>query len=89
MSIYNPNDFVNPQQVRSPYTGEAVRPTYSTYDQNGKTYEQAHFADPVTGHQIKKGLVSIKSTETGETIVDWQTVHTGAQNTTQSRPHTN
>ena len=85
MSDYNPNDFVNPQQVRSPYTGETVRPTYSSYEQNGNTYEQAHFADPVTGHQIKKGLVSIKSIETGETIVDWQTVHTSAANTRQSR----
>ena len=83
--FYNPNDFVNPQQVRSPYTGETVRPTYNNFVQNGKRYEQAVFSDPVTGHQIKKGIVSIKSQETGETIVDWQTVHSNAQNTTQSR----
>ena len=85
MSDYNPNDFINPQQVRSPYTGETVRPTYSTYIHKGNTYEQAHFADPVTGHQIKKGIVSIKSTETGETIADWQSVHASAANTRQSR----
>lgn len=86
MNHYNPNDFVNPQQIRSPYTGETVRPTYNNYEDGGKTYEQAVFSDPVTGHQIKKGLVSIKSTDTGETLVDWQTVHSNAQNTSQSRP---
>jgi hypothetical protein len=85
MNAYNPNDFVNPQQIRSPYTGETVRPVISNYSEAGRTYEQAVFSDPVTGHQIKKGLVSIKSTDTGETLVDWQTVHTSAQNTFQSR----
>lgn len=85
MNDYNPNDFVNPQQVRSPYSGETARPTISQYDQGGKTFEQAIFTDPVTGHVIKKGLTSIKSTETGETLVDWQTVHAAASNTTQSR----
>ena len=85
MNSYNPNDFVNPQQIRSPYTGETVRPTYLTYEQGDKTYEQAVFSDPVTGHQIKKGIVSIKSRETGEIIADWQSVHSGSGNTTQSR----
>ena len=85
MNDYNPNDFVNPQQVRSPYSGETSRPTISQYDQGGKTFEQAIFTDPVTGHVIKKGLTSIKSTETGETLVDWQTVHAATSNTTQSR----
>tara|TARA_R110000796_G_scaffold41668_8_gene103012 strand:- start:4209 stop:4469 length:261 start_codon:yes stop_codon:yes gene_type:complete len=85
MNDYNPNDFVNPTQVRSPYSGETSRPTISQYDQGGNTYEQAIFTDPVTGHIIKKGITSIKSKETGETIVDWQTVHAAASNTTQSR----
>ena len=85
MNDYNPNDFVNPTQVRSPYTGETARPVISNYDEGGRTYEQAVFADPVTGHVIKKGLLSIKSKDTGETIVDWETVHNAAANTTQSR----
>ena len=50
MSEYNPNDFVNPQQIRSPYTGETVRPTTNSFKHQGKTYEQAVFSDPVTGH---------------------------------------
>ena len=85
MNDYNPNDFVNPMQVRSPYSGETARPVISQYDQGGNTYEQAIFTDPVTGHIIKKGITSIKSKETGETLVDWQTVHEVASNTTQSR----
>lgn len=85
MNTYNPNDFVNPQQVRSPYSGETARPIISNYSEGGKTYEQAVFTDPVTGQMIKKGLLSIKATDTGETLVDWQTVHSGASNTTQSR----
>jgi hypothetical protein len=82
---YNPNDFVNPQQVRSPFTGETVRPVISKYTDKGKTYEQAVFSDPVTGQMVKKGLLSITSSETGETIADWQTVHSNHNNTFQSR----
>ena len=80
----NPNEFVNPQQIRSPYTGETSRPTFNTYDAGGKTYEQAVFSDPVTGHIIKKGLVSIKDAETGEVIADYNSV-IGKSVTTQSR----
>lgn len=80
----NPNEFVNPQQIRSPYTGEASRPTFNTYNAGGKTYEQAVFSDPVTGHIIKKGLVSIKDAETGEVIADYNSV-LGKSVTTQSR----
>ena len=78
------NQFINPQQIRSPYTGETVRPVYNTYDDNGKTYEQAVLSDPVTGHIIKKGLVSIKDTKTGEIIQDYNSV-LSQSNTTQSR----
>jgi len=67
------NEFINPQQVRSPYTGETARPVISNYTQDGKTYEQAVISDPVTGHIIKKGLVSIKDAKTGEVIQDYTT----------------
>ena len=80
----NQNDFVNPQQIRSPYTGETTRPTFNTYDAGGKTYEQAVFSDPVTGHIIKKGLVSVKDAKTGELIADYNGV-IGKSITTQSR----
>jgi hypothetical protein len=80
----NQNEFVNPQQIRSPYTGETSRPTYNTYDADGKTYEQAVFSDPVTGHIIKKGLVSVKDAKTGELIADYNGV-IGKSVTTQSR----
>lgn len=65
------NEFINPQQIRSPYTGETARPVFSNYTQDGKTYEQAVISDPVTGHIIKKGLVSIKDAQTGEVIQDY------------------
>lgn len=82
MSNYNPNDFVNPSQVRSPYTGETARPTYNSYEHGGNTYEQAIFTDPVTGHVIKKGIVSIKDKE-GNVVADFNSVHSGANNITQ------
>lgn len=78
------HNFINPQQIRSPYTGETTRPTYNTYDADGKTYEQAVFSDPVTGHIIKKGLVSIKDAKTGEIIQDYNSV-LGQSTTTQHR----
>lgn len=68
------NEFINPQQIRSPYTGETARPVISNYTQDGKTYEQAVISDPVTGHIIKKGLVSIKDAKTGEVIQDYNSV---------------
>lgn len=80
----NQSDFINPDQIRSPYTGETTRPTYNSYNQNGKTYEQAVFTDPVTGHFIKKGLVSIKDTATGELIADYKGAFSRSV-TTQSR----
>jgi hypothetical protein len=79
----NQNEFVNPQQIRSPYTGETSRPTFNSYDADGKTYEQAVFSDPVTGHIIKKGLVSVKDAQTGELIADYNGVAKSV--TTQSR----
>ena len=78
------NQFINPQQIRSPYTGETVRPVFNSYDANGKTYEQAVLSDPVTGHIIKKGLVSIKDAKTGEVLQYYNSVLSQG-NTTQSR----
>jgi|TARA_R110000737_G_scaffold47739_4_gene67824 hypothetical protein len=78
------DQFINPQQIRSPYTGETVRPVYNTYDANGKTYEQAVMSDPTTGHIIKKGLISIKDAKTGEVIQDYKSA-LSKSNTTQSR----
>jgi hypothetical protein len=78
------NQFINPQKIRSPFTGETSMPTFNTYNADGKTYEQAIFSDPITGHVIKKGLVSIKDTKTGEVIEDYQTA-LSRSNTTQSR----
>ena len=78
------HNFINPQQIRSPYTGETSIPTFNTYDADGKTYEQAVFSDPVTGHIIKKGLVSIKDAKTGEIIQDYNSV-LGQSTTTQHR----
>lgn len=78
------HNFINPQQIRSPFTGETSIPTFNTYDADGKTYEQAVFSDPVTGHIIKKGLVSIKDAKTGEVIQDYNSV-LGQSTTTQHR----
>jgi|TARA_X000001388_G_scaffold74552_1_gene67780 hypothetical protein len=78
------HNFINPQQIRSPYTGETSIPTFNTYDADGKTYEQAVFSDPVTGHIIKKGLVSVKDAKTGELIQDYNSA-LSQSNTTQHR----
>ena len=78
------HNFINPQQIRSPFTGETSIPTFNTYDADGKTYEQAVFSDPVTGHIIKKGLVSIKDAKTGELIQDYKSA-LSQSNTTQHR----
>ena len=78
------DQFINPQQLISPYTWELVKPVYNSYDANGKTYEQAVISDPLTGHIIKKGLVSIKDSKTGEVIQDYNSA-LSRSNTTQSR----
>tara|TARA_R110000796_G_C14515398_1_gene430324 strand:- start:160 stop:402 length:243 start_codon:yes stop_codon:yes gene_type:complete len=78
------HNFINPQKIRSPYTGETSIPTFNTYDADGKTYEQAIFSDPVTGHIIKKGLISVKDAKTGELIQDYNSA-LSQSNTTQHR----
>lgn len=85
MNYFNPNEFVNPKQVRSPYTGETAVAKITNYDEGGRTYEQAVFTDPVTGQMIKRGLVSVKNAETGEVIASWDKVYSDHNNTTQSR----
>mgnify|MGYP003635621354 CR=1 FL=1 len=78
------HNFINPQKIRSPYTGETSIPTFNTFDADGKTYEQAIFSDPVTGHIIKKGLISVKDAKTGELIQDYNSA-LSQSNTTQHR----
>jgi len=82
MSNYNPNDFVNPTQVRSPYTGETATPSYNSFEHQGNTYQQAVFSDPVTGHLIKKGIVSFKDKE-GKIVADYNSVLGSSNNVTQ------
>jgi hypothetical protein len=64
--------FLEPIKIRSPYTGETVFPTSNTYEHEGKTYEQVCYNDPITGNLIKKGIVSIKDSKTGEIIQDYK-----------------
>jgi hypothetical protein len=64
--------FIEPKNILSPYTGNSVFPKISTYTHDGKTYEQAVYTDPITGHFVKKGLVSIKDAKTGEILQSYE-----------------
>jgi hypothetical protein len=65
--------FLEPKNIRSPFTGETVLPRISTHTTDGKTYEQVSYNDPVTGNLIKKGMVSVKDAKTGEVLQDYKT----------------
>lgn len=64
--------FLEPTKIVSPYSGQAVFPTISSHVHDGKRIEQAVYTDPVTGHLIKKGLVSIKDEKSGELLADYK-----------------
>jgi hypothetical protein len=65
--------FLEPINIRSPFTGETVLPKITTHTTDGKTFEQVSYNDPVTGNLIKKGMVSIRDAKTGEVLQDYRT----------------
>lgn len=64
--------FLEPINIRSPFTGETVLPRITTHTTDGKTFEQVSYNDPVTGNLIKKGMVSIRDAKTGEVLQDYK-----------------
>lgn len=64
--------FIEPTKIISPYSGQAVFPVINSFTQDGKTYEQAVYNDPITGSFVKRGLVSIKDAKTGEVLQDYK-----------------
>ena len=62
--------FIQPTKIVSPHTGQACYPQINTFTQDGKTYEQAIYNDPITGAFVKRGMVSIKDAKTGELLQD-------------------
>ena len=64
--------FLEPTKIISPYSGQAVYPTINQFTQDGKTYEQAVYNDPITGSFIKRGMVSVKDAKTGEVLQDYK-----------------
>jgi hypothetical protein len=53
-------DIVNPQPIRSPFTGNLVRPRLQTREYLGKVYTEAHWTCPDSGQYIRKGLVKVE-----------------------------
>lgn len=53
-------DTVNPQPIRSPYTGDLVKPRIRQREYLGKIYSEAHWICPSTGQFIRKGLISVE-----------------------------
>lgn len=62
--------FIEPNKIISPFSGQACYPQINTFTQDGKTYEQAVYNDPITGAFVKRGMVSIKDAKTGELLQD-------------------
>ena len=55
--------YVQPCYINSPVTGNPSKPRISTFERQGKIYEEAHWFCPDTGMFIQKGLVSVKDKE--------------------------
>lgn len=53
-------DFVNPQPIRSPYTGDLIKPRLRTREYLGKIYTEAHWICPNSGQFVRKGLVKVE-----------------------------
>ena len=52
-------DIVNPQPIRSPYTGDLIQPRIREREYLGKIYTEAHWICPSTGEFIRKGIVKV------------------------------
>jgi len=76
--------FLEPKKIISPYSGQAAFPQLSKYTQEGKTYEQAVYCDPVTGSFIRRGIVSITDAKTGNLIQDYRS---GSVNSVPSKSY--
>lgn len=59
-------DLVNPQPIRSPYTGNLVRPRIREREYLGKIYHEAHWTCPDSGQYIRKGLVKVEEVKRDE-----------------------
>ena len=53
-------DIVNPQPIRSPWTGDLIKPRIRTREYMGKIYTEAHWICPNTGEFVRKGLVKVE-----------------------------
>jgi len=53
-------DTVNPQPIRSPWTGDLIKPRIRTREYLGKIYTEAHWICPSTGEFVRKGLVKVE-----------------------------
>lgn len=53
-------DIVNPQPIRSPYTGHIVRPRLREREYLGKVYTEAQWICPDSGQFIRKGIVKVE-----------------------------
>lgn len=60
-------DFVNPQPIRSPYTGDLIRPRLRTREYLGKLYTEAHWICPNSGQFVRKGLVKVEDVKKPDT----------------------
>ena len=52
-------DIVNPQPIRSPYTGDLIQPRIREREYLGKIYTEAHWICPSTGEFVRKGIVKV------------------------------
>ena len=53
-------DIVNPQPIRSPYTGRYIQPKLRQREYLGKIYTECHWVCPDSGQFVRKGLVKVE-----------------------------
>lgn len=59
-------DFVNPQPIRSPFTGDLIQPRLKSREYLGKIYTEAHWICPSSGQFVRKGMVKVEDVKKPE-----------------------
>lgn len=63
-------DFVTPQPIMSPWTGDLIKPRLKTREYMGKIYTEAHWICPNTGQFVRKGMVKVEDVVVDDTKQD-------------------
>lgn len=56
-------DLIQPKIIKSPISGQPIKPRLKTYVRGDKEITEAEYIDPASGAFVRKGVISVKDIE--------------------------